>query len=205
MLPLVILLFRPVLLEVKQTIFGRYQGRKWCESPHGNHPLPSSPSPRSPVSGQPWENLLGWQHYPLALAHTLSTPLKAKQGRLGEPTQRPPLLPHQKNTAKPAWQQTYWVTFICKHKYVWEHKVVLHWCTINCMYTCKDKNAFNFVTQQTPLILWSLIPSVRHTLHPQELGLSNSMKLFFLPPERTQQHLKNTSPGEHRALTPSWM
>lgn len=48
------------------------------------------------------------------------------------------------------------------------------------MYMCKDKNAFNFVTQQTPLILWSLISSVGHTLHPQELGLSNySMKLFF--------------------------
>ena len=72
------------------------------------------------------------------------------------------------------------------------------------VHTYKDKNAFSFVTQQTLLILWSLISTVWHILHPQELGPSNSMNLFFFP-ERTQQHLKNTDPGEHHASTHFWV
>lgn len=58
-------------------------------------------------------------------------------------------------------------------------------CFFLWVHTYKDKNAFSFVTQQTLLILWSVISTLWHILHPQELGPSNTMNYFFFLKEHS--------------------
>lgn len=81
-----------------------------------------------------------------------------------------------KPIAKTAWQQTINMAGNIKLGFI---SAV---CFFLWVHTDKDKNASSFVTQQTLLILWFLISTLWHILHPQELGPSNCMNNFFFPP-----------------------